>query len=83
MVSGANGCKPVETQSRNGKENDMRRLERIARRALQWADAYRREGDADGVAMAMGRFRKAQRRISEMVESAFAPRIEIGMGVLA
>lgn len=61
----------------------MKRLERIARRALQWADAYRIAGDVDGVAMAMSRFRKAQRRISETVESAFAPHIEIDMGVLA
>ena len=60
----------------------MKRLERIARRALQWADAYRIEGDEDGVKMAMSRFRKAQKRISDAVEAAFAPHVDLA-GVLA
>jgi hypothetical protein len=56
----------------------MARLERIARRALQWADAYRRIGDADGVAMAMQRWRDANDRMNAMSDAAFLPRIEIG-----
>lgn len=59
----------------------MKRLEKMARRALYWAEIHRAAGDSDGVAFAMHRWRVATRRLESMVDAAFAPRIEITGGV--
>lgn len=51
----------------------MSRLEKMARRAMQWAERARREGDAEGVEFAMQRYRSAQRRITAAMDAAFSP----------
>lgn len=60
-------------------EVQMKRLEKMARRALHWADVYRTSGDKAGEAFAMQRYRKAQRRLNAMVAAAFTPHLDLGV----
>lgn len=60
---------------------EMKRLEKIARRALHWAAVYRKDGDSDGERAAMSRYRKAQAAINALVGASFCQHIDL-TGVL-
>ena len=66
---------------RRGKEgNMMKKLEKMVRRTLHWAEEYRRSGDVEGVAFAMQRYRRAARALQRRLDAAFAPRMDFAMG---
>lgn len=62
----------------------MKKLERMARRALRWAEIYKADGDVAGHEFAMQRYRAAMKRLDATLAYASAWDGSIGsMGVLA
>lgn len=51
----------------------MDKLQKIARRHLRRATEYRKAGDQEGADFAMYWYERTARRISRVVEAAFAP----------
>jgi hypothetical protein len=67
------------------RQEEMTKLEKIARRRLRRAEERRRDGDAEAASFMMYWFGRTQERINRTVARAFAPTpfAKLGTGVMA
>lgn len=81
-MNGNTNANAPERRRKRGNEMSEKKLRKMARRALQWAEMRRSEGDMDGEAMAMRRWRAANRKLGALIADAFAPRMDFGTAMI-